>query len=247
MAPKAWKKTEQGNGVLFLFEKEKEVYSFRELAVSDLLEEKHLFPLVTEFINEHLVKEKTNLDIVGNGTKYLAKAIMPVWTEDKKMEAQNLLTNTRYHQNKINYFHGSWKSTFLDFQPLVSLNWKANLVKVYFCHKNDTIKPMIAIYADSTLFKNWSNVMILEKGICLILKQLFSLILQKKKYYCCNYMILIQMPNATFFHSFKRWNKRKNIVLQQKYPNGIGRKIMDNLRFHPQSDCVTIQVMTNLN
>jgi hypothetical protein len=142
--------------------KEANVYKFHQLVVSDLLESQHLFPLVMEFINEHLTGGE-NTKIVSNGTKYLAKALTPVWTEQKKTDAQSLLTNTRYHQNKINYFHDTWKSIFLDIQPLSSINWKSTLTKIYLCHNNDTLKPAIAIYADTTVFKK-SNVLVSGDG-----------------------------------------------------------------------------------
>jgi hypothetical protein len=146
--------TESSSAVLFLFVKEygKNEYQFAGLSVSKQLEEEHLFDKVVEFINDHLTgNHKT---IIANGSKYLARAITPVWTDAKRTAAENLLNNARYKAHAVNYFHGTLEFTYFDFRPIKT--WTANLAKVWFIDKNnksDTIKPTVSIYADTLIFK----------------------------------------------------------------------------------------------
>ena len=91
-----WQKTVSNkSGILFLFVKGKggSQYTFYKMVSSYQLETEHLFPLVTEFINEHLSGDCVT--IVGNGTKYLAKAVTPVWNDKKKSDAENLIKNDK--------------------------------------------------------------------------------------------------------------------------------------------------------
>lgn len=110
-----WKEELTNNsGLLFLFTKEKgeSEYLFNKLVSSDQLEDEHLFPEVMEFINSNLSGDiKT---IIGNGTKYIAKAITPVWTEEKKTEAAELSVQSKYGANKINT---ELDFSFFDFKP----------------------------------------------------------------------------------------------------------------------------------
>jgi hypothetical protein len=159
-----WKaNTKNSSAVLFLFVKEdgKAEYEFKGLSVSKQLEDKHLFEKVVEFINEHL--NGSHKTIVTNGSKYLARAITPVWTEAKQNEAQSLIEQNRYKADHINYFHGNWRSTFLDIKPIsLSVYLMPNLVKVWFLANNDTLKTT-SIYADTTVFKG-NNVTIEGEG-----------------------------------------------------------------------------------
>jgi predicted transcriptional regulator len=106
------------SGILFLFVKGKggTDYTFYKMVASSQLEDEHLFPKVTEFINENLSGDFTT--IVGNGTKYLAKAITPVWTDAKKASAEMLIsTNSKYDVNHINLFHNWFGFSFFDLKP----------------------------------------------------------------------------------------------------------------------------------
>ncbi len=104
------------SGVLFLFVKGKgeNDYKFYKLVSSSQLEEEHLFSKVMEFINENLKGDV--ITIVGSGTKYLARAITPVWDVDlqdnRKIqeEAKKLAENEKYWENRINFFDNTWKS-----------------------------------------------------------------------------------------------------------------------------------------
>ena len=150
-----WKeRTKNNSEILFLFVKEsgKSTYEFTDMSVSDLLSNEHLFKEVVAFINEHL--EGTPVNIVKNGTKYLARALTPVWTDTKRQAAENLITYPRYHADMINFFHGTWLSTFLDIRPISLLsNYSSHLAKVYLYNNKDTIKPTILLHADTTIFK----------------------------------------------------------------------------------------------
>jgi hypothetical protein len=159
-----WMTTAEDNAVLFLFVKEhgKADYEFRGLNISELLDRRHLFEKVMEFINEHLSgNQKT---IVVNGSKYLARALTPVWTDAKRNAAETLIKEDRYKAGHINYFHNSWKSTFLDLKPISvpSQSQTTTLAKVWFLDKKDTLKT-IAIYADTTVFKG-TNITIEGEG-----------------------------------------------------------------------------------
>lgn len=157
-----WQKTViNKSGILFLFVKGKDgsQYALHKMVVSQQLENEHLFPLVTEFINENLSGDFST--VVGNGTKYLAKAIIPVWdvdTEDNRgiqNKAKSLAENERYWENRINFFHNSWKSTFLDLKPIPRNAAMQNLSRIFLLKSGttDTIKTQIPIYADNTIFK----------------------------------------------------------------------------------------------
>ena len=109
------------SGILFLFirGKEESDYTFYKMVVSHQLEEEHLFPKVAEFINENLSGDFTT--IVGNGTKYLAKAITPVWTENKEARAESFISsNPKYEANHINFFHSWFGFAFFDLKPATS-------------------------------------------------------------------------------------------------------------------------------
>jgi hypothetical protein len=146
---------ENNNAILFLFVKEyeKNEYEFRELAVSKQLREQHLFDKVVEFINEHLSGNYNT--IVANGSKYLARAITPVWTSEKQTAAENLIQEPRYEAHAINYFHGNFDFSYSDFAPI---NTSTNLTKAWFIYKQnnktDTLKPTVAIYANPDKLKN---------------------------------------------------------------------------------------------
>jgi hypothetical protein len=152
--------TKDNTAVLFLFAKEygKTDYEFKSLSVSELLGGEHLFEKVVEFINEHL--NGNHKTVVTNGSKYLARAITPVWTEAKRAEAESLIKEKRYWANHINYFHNSWKSTFLDIKPISTAGNK--LAKVWFLTSKDTLKTDF-LYADTTVFKG-TNISIEGEG-----------------------------------------------------------------------------------
>jgi hypothetical protein len=95
-----------------------------------------------------------------NGSKYLARAITPVWTEAKMTAAENLIKEKRYWANHINYFHNSWKSTFLDMKPISTTGNK--LAKVWFLTSKDTLKTNF-LYADTAVFKG-TNISIEGEG-----------------------------------------------------------------------------------
>jgi len=115
-----WQKTVSNkSGILFLFVKEKDgnQYVFYKMVSSYQLETEHLFPLVTEFINEHLSGDCVS--IIGNGTKYLAKAVTPVWNDDKRRKAKELVKYDKYKAHHINKFHAdNWFGfAFFDLKP----------------------------------------------------------------------------------------------------------------------------------
>ncbi|MDA3954942.1 MAG: hypothetical protein PF485_14945 [Bacteroidales bacterium] len=147
---------EYGNqsAVLFLFLKDGSNYNFNKLIASTKLEEEHLFPEVMDFINLNLSGNTEN--IIKNGTKYLANAIKPVWSEDKMTNSEALTKNERYWQNRINFFHNSWASTFLDLKPI---GYKTGLKRVFLINSGskDTLKPSVNIYANENEFKG-SNI-----------------------------------------------------------------------------------------
>ena len=156
-----WKaNADNRSAVLFLFVKEygKSEYEFKELSVSKQMGDQHLFEKVIAFINEHLSgNQKT---IITNGSKFLARAITPVWTVEKQNAAEALVKQDRYKANHINYFHNSWKSTFLDIKPIKTI--EKNYVKIWFLINEDTLKTT-NIYADTTVFKG-SNISIEGEG-----------------------------------------------------------------------------------
>jgi hypothetical protein len=152
----SWKKMEEKkHAVLFLFVKEANVYKFHQLVVSDLLESQHLFPLVMEFINEHLTGGE-NLEIVNTGTRYLAKALTPVWTDEKKIDAQTLITKTKYHANKINLFHDYFSFGFFDMKP-VTIKDVIFLNKIRITNtKEDTLSSNY-FYTNSDYLKDYKS------------------------------------------------------------------------------------------
>lgn len=172
------------SGILFLFVRSKGEtdYTFNKMAVSSRLEEEHLFPKVTEFINENLKGDF--ITIVEKGTKYMAKAITPIWDVDPQdnrnvmKDAEDLTEFEKYWENRINFFY-NWKSTFLDLKPMT---YEYNRIKVYFLKKNDTIKPIINIYADTTIFKRGSKIEIEGEGYSFsFFSEIFEKIFGKEK------------------------------------------------------------------
>jgi hypothetical protein len=95
-----------------------------------------------------------------NGSKYLARAITPVWTEAKRTAATNLINNLRYHAGRINYFHKTWDPSFWDIKPIATTG--SNLAKVWFLTNKDTLKTDF-IYADTIAFKG-TNISIEGEG-----------------------------------------------------------------------------------
>jgi hypothetical protein len=118
-----------------------------------------------EFINEHLSGNPKT--IVANGSKYLARAITPVWTDAKRTAAGQLIREDRYKAHRINSCHGIWGYTYLDFRPISTSYLPENLVKVWFLKETkarvDTIKPTMAIYADTIKLKG-SYIELTENG-----------------------------------------------------------------------------------
>lgn len=121
-----WQKTVNSkSGILFLFVKDKGggQYALHKMVASQQLENEHLFPLVTEFINENLSGDFST--IVGNGTKYLANAITPVWTANKETSAASLINNNpKYKPNHINLFHNWFGFAFFDLKPATTAETK---------------------------------------------------------------------------------------------------------------------------
>ncbi len=157
-----WQKTViNKSGILFLFVKDKVVsqYALHKMVPSYQLEDEHLFPLVTEFINEHL--SGNFITIIGNGTKYLANAITPVWDKDnnKRKEAVTLAKQDRYKRFHFNFLHGYLAgyrmSDLRDLNSLPKVYLSESTSQVWFKLKGstDTIKPTIPIYIISRDFK----------------------------------------------------------------------------------------------
>lgn len=134
-------KVENKNAVLFLFVKPfgGVSYEFDKMYVSTQLSNDHLFPLVSEFINEHLTG--SNEEIIRNGTHYLANAIKPVWTKEKMTQAENMTKNPKYWKNRFNYFHGWWEYPVIDFRYATHNDVKNYaVVGCYNASKNDVAK-----------------------------------------------------------------------------------------------------------
>jgi len=193
---KRWKENSKNTtSVLFLYVKEyeKKEYNFYDLTVSELLGEEHLFEAVVSFINEHL-RNKNMITTISDGSKYLARAITPVWNDEKKVAAEILIKDTKYEKDHINYFYGNWASTFIDIKPISNTN--ANLAKVWFLNKNDTIKPAISIYADMTVFKGTEVVVEGEGYIFSFLIKLLSFIGVQER------IILLELKNSNADHNY---------------------------------------------
>ncbi|MDA3891176.1 MAG: hypothetical protein PF517_05875 [Salinivirgaceae bacterium] len=117
-----WQETVKNkSGILFLFikNKGKSQYDFNKLYVSDQLELEHLFPLVVEFVNENLSGDFTT--IIGNGTKYLAKAMTPIWNVDDEgdvglkkevVDITNISSYPEFHKGYSNSVYNCY-----DFEP----------------------------------------------------------------------------------------------------------------------------------
>lgn len=117
-----WQKTVNNkSGILFLFVKDKggSQYTLHKMVASQQLENQHLFPLVTEFINENLSGNFST--IIGNGTKYLANAITPVWNVDAKgdiglkkdvVDMTNIQNYPEFHKGYSNSVYN-----YYDFEP----------------------------------------------------------------------------------------------------------------------------------
>src|SRR6056297_1276108 len=95
-----------GNHILFLFMNEGDGYEFKQLEISDPLLQNHLFPEVMSFIRQHL--PSGNEEVVDDGTRFLANAIMPVWTLNKKSAAISLVGKNRYKKYHYNFLHGGF-------------------------------------------------------------------------------------------------------------------------------------------
>ena len=129
-----------GNHILFLFMNEGDGYEFKKLDISDPLLQNHLFPEVMNFIRQHL--PSGNEDVVDDGTRFLANAIMPVWTDYTKGAAEVLVQNDKYKKNRINRFHGNYGFGFFDLLP-------ANTSEV------ENLKLVNAIYEDGNEEEHW--------------------------------------------------------------------------------------------
>ncbi len=129
-----------GNHILFLFMNEGDGYEFKKLEISDPLMQKHLFPEVMNFIRQHL--PSGNEEVVDDGTRFLANAIMPVWTDYTKGAAEVLVQDDKYKKNRINRFHGNYGFGFFDLIP-------ANSNEV------EDLKLVNAIYEDENEEEHW--------------------------------------------------------------------------------------------
>ncbi|ALO13826.1 hypothetical protein L21SP5_00146 [Salinivirga cyanobacteriivorans] len=143
-----------GNHILFLFMNEGDGYEFKKLEISDPLKQKHLFPEVMNFIREHL--PSGNEEVVDDGTRFLANAIMPVWTSDRKNTATNLVHENRYKNNHINFFHGNFKYGFFDLIPADS-NTVENmkLINSIYTDENDEDHWF---FSDLYIYSNSNNI-----------------------------------------------------------------------------------------
>jgi hypothetical protein len=120
------------------------------------LEDEHLFEKIVEFINENLKGEHKT--IVANGSKYLARAMTPVWTEAKKTAAEQLVQQDKYKAHVISYMHGNFDFTYWDFLPVKECENSAKIWFVNNSNKKDTLKPWMAIYGDTIKFKGIQTV-----------------------------------------------------------------------------------------
>jgi hypothetical protein len=150
----------EGNHILFLFSKEKDQDQFKydTLEVSYDMQDQHLFTEVMDFIRANL--SGSPAQVVENGTRFLANAIKPVWDKNgNKMDAAEIkVQKDKYKANRVNFFHEEWKSTFLDLELLISVT--SNHIRVFFkkAGTSDTLKPLIPIYADKTIFTEGVNI-----------------------------------------------------------------------------------------
>ena len=161
---------ENRSAVLFLFVKEygKTEYEFKGLSVSEQLEDQHLFEEVMTFINEHL--NGSYKTIVSNGSKYLARAITPVWTKDKKEKALPMLNMDKYKKYHFNFYFNEGELFDLKAtrQPI-----DANYLRVYFVYNGvenkikitDTLKTSLPIYIDKRVFQGGTITIKDEEGI----------------------------------------------------------------------------------
>ena len=128
----AWKTTNHtGNHILFLFtwNESNNLYEHKKLEVSPEMENYHLFTEVMNFIRTNL--NGNSAGVVEKGTRYLANAIRPVWTIDKRDQAEALLENKKYHKGHyIDYFG----QPFFDFRPVSQTS--DNKVRLY-CSNHD--------------------------------------------------------------------------------------------------------------
>jgi len=150
-----WKaNADDRSAVLFLFVKEygKTDYEFKGLFVSDQLANQHLFEEVVAFINEHL--SGSNKTVVANGSKYLAKAITPVWTDEKRQKAEAMLEMDKYKKYHYNFFHNTWDPQLLDLDPTTE-DLPSTYAKVILTKDGITnLEPAIPIYVDKLEFAN---------------------------------------------------------------------------------------------
>lgn len=183
----SWKSNHPtGNHILFLFVKGKDNadFEFGTLDVSPEMEDNHLFTEVMNFIRANLNGSPTQR--VEKGTKYLANAIRPVWDSrerepnKKKDQAVNLANQAKYKSNRINLFHGNWKSKFLDMEPITTI--PANHAKVYLLrgNSNDTIKPNVPIYADTLIFVGTTSLIDTEHPVELFGRVFFSITINER-------------------------------------------------------------------
>jgi hypothetical protein len=126
------------NRVLFLFVKDfkSSNYRFDRLELSEKLIREHLDRIVLDFIREHLSGDV--MEVAKNGCRYLAKAITPVWTPEKMIQARSMVSEPRYFKGHC--VSGDFDLSYYDFKPVhfFELTANGNMFEVY--DKTDSIR-----------------------------------------------------------------------------------------------------------
>lgn len=137
-----------GNQILFLFIRgfNQAEFEYKTVQVSADMQDQHLFTEVMDFIRANLSGDPKT--VVEKGTRFLANAIRPVWTADKRQAAEDLVGEDRYKKHHFNFFNNQWAgSSLLTLEP-IGTNTSGMIRINSFRYQTQTIFPSINIYVN---------------------------------------------------------------------------------------------------